>query len=382
MNVLILTPDRVGSTLLQRLITVYMTAHEYDKPVINLHELTNGLMKYYSPTFNQEVLGKPNDGKLWGYHQSLPEITELLHSVDHYKTSRLAQYHIINRADTIADQIPFYKYLNDNFFIISARRDNLFEHAISWCIYNESKKLNVYSHQEKIDIFSNIYKNKITIDTSILINYIFKYKDYIEWVDRHFTVNSYFKYDKDLSQIEDYILNLSIFNNQSKKKTWKDIFEIEFNDWNRCHYLLGDISGIGKQLPNSQKKLQLEFNSAQSNTQLQLQSLPLQEIAQSLTVADQKFLLDVGTDYTKTTKAIQELVDHKVLVTSVPIKLQTMLEKKLLVKNFEECVEAYNRVMTDPVSLIKGMSQPYSDKDLDEIVTNEIGQWHALPKLN
>lgn len=63
MNVLILTPDRVGSTLLQRLITIYMAAHDYDKPVINLHELSNGLMKYYSPTFNQEVLGKPNDNK-------------------------------------------------------------------------------------------------------------------------------------------------------------------------------------------------------------------------------------------------------------------------------------------------------------------------------
>lgn len=76
MNVLILTPDRVGSTLLQRLITIYMTAHEYNKPVINLHELTNGLMKYYSPTFNQRVLGKPNDGKPWGYYQSLNEINQ------------------------------------------------------------------------------------------------------------------------------------------------------------------------------------------------------------------------------------------------------------------------------------------------------------------
>ena len=89
MNVLILTPDRVGSTLLQRLITVYMVAHDFDQPVINLHELTNGLMKYYSPTFNQEVLGKPNDGKPWGYYQSLSEITDLLHSVEHYKNFKI-----------------------------------------------------------------------------------------------------------------------------------------------------------------------------------------------------------------------------------------------------------------------------------------------------
>ena len=70
MNVLILTPDRVGSTLLQRLITVYMNMHEFDRPVINLHELTNGLMKYYNPVFNCEVLGKP-DNRPWGYYQKL-----------------------------------------------------------------------------------------------------------------------------------------------------------------------------------------------------------------------------------------------------------------------------------------------------------------------
>ena len=92
---------------------------------------------------------------------------------------------------------------------------------------------------------------------------------------------------------------MSIFNNQPKKKTWKEIFEIEFNDWNRCHYLISDISGIGKQLPNSQEKLQLTFDSAQDNSPMQLQSLSQAEIAQSLTVADQKFLIDSGPAYVK-----------------------------------------------------------------------------------
>ena len=47
MNVLILTPDRVGSTLLQRLITIYATINENHNPLtINLHELTNGLVTY------------------------------------------------------------------------------------------------------------------------------------------------------------------------------------------------------------------------------------------------------------------------------------------------------------------------------------------------
>jgi hypothetical protein len=82
MNVLILTPDRVGSTLLQRLITVYMNAHEYDKPVINLHELTNGIDLYYSDVYNREVLGKPRNGKEWGYYQSLEEVVNNLSTLN------------------------------------------------------------------------------------------------------------------------------------------------------------------------------------------------------------------------------------------------------------------------------------------------------------
>ena len=109
MNVLILTPDAVGSTLLQRMLTIYMQFHAFGRPVINLHELTNGLARYYSPEFNQELVSKHTVEK-WGYHQSLEQVVEMLSSVDHYKTSRLAHYHLVRRGDSIAEQIPFYNY--------------------------------------------------------------------------------------------------------------------------------------------------------------------------------------------------------------------------------------------------------------------------------
>jgi len=74
---LILTPDAVGSTLLQRMLTIYMQFHKFDRPTINLHELTNGLAKYYSPEFNQELVGKKTLAS-WGYHQTLQQVVELL----------------------------------------------------------------------------------------------------------------------------------------------------------------------------------------------------------------------------------------------------------------------------------------------------------------
>ena len=94
MNILILTPDAVGSTLLQRLITIYMQFYEFDRPVINLHELTNGLEKYYSNDFSQEIVSK-RQVSAWGYYQTLEDVVNLLSSVDHYKVSRLAHYHLV-----------------------------------------------------------------------------------------------------------------------------------------------------------------------------------------------------------------------------------------------------------------------------------------------
>jgi hypothetical protein len=350
-----------------------MVSHVYDKPVINLHELTNGLMKYYSDIFNQEVLGKSNDPKSRGYYQSLNEITDLLYNADHYKTSRLAHYHIKNRQDTMADQVPFYNYLNDNFFIISAQRDNLFEHALSWGIFSQSKKLNVYSHQEKFNIFQNIYRNRISIDSQLLIKYLNQYVEYLSWVDNHFTVSSYFKYDQDLARIEDYILNLNIFSSQPEKKNWKDIFDIEFNDWNRCHYLTSDLSGISGQLTDHP---QLTFDNKSSNQNFQLQSIDKKNMSSSLNIADQQFLSKNGIKYIKSHRAIAELVDHKILTSPVPIKLQTMLEKKLLIKNFDECVKVYNE-WVDKTNI----GIPYSMEDIDATAQKEIQQWHAVPLI-
>jgi hypothetical protein len=365
MNVLILTPDRVGSTLLQRLITVYMNMHEFDQPVINLHELTNGLINYYSSKFNTEVLGKPNAGN-WGYFQSLEEITKMLSSVKHYKTTRLAHYHIIARKDSRADQTRFYQYLNDNFFIISARRRNLLEHALSWMIYTHSKKLNVYSHTEKIQTFAGIYRNRIKVDYEGLIRYLNAYKLYLDWVQDNFAVSSYFNYERDLPNIEKYILDLPIFNSQPRL-SWKEIFGIEFDHWNRCHYLYSDISGLGKQLEGN-KTLQIGWERNQ-----QLQPTASQSVIEHLNTNDQQFLLDNQHNYSKVTTAVQGLVDDKILVTPVPIKLQTFLEKRLLIENFGECVKWFNdwHVKT-------GLGEPYTDETLSIAMSREIRQWHRL----
>ena len=418
MNVLILTPDAVGSTLLQRLITIYMQFCHYDKPVINLHELTNGLVKYHNTTFDQEVLGKKS-GK-WGYYQSLEQIVELLSSVDHYKTSRLAHYHLQNRQDPVADQIPFYQYLNENFYIISCRRHNIFEQALSWCLSKVTKKLNVYSDTEKIDSFFELYRDGIELDPNSLIQTLNAYREYVTWCNNHFNVSSYFYYEEHLPRIEQYILNLPIFSNQTQKLTWQDNFGIEFDQWNLCHYINSDLGTLA--LDHPEKFAQLADNTKikkitlgdqafltgyrqvadptwptistideyknlpahirnevegqhglvfSNSTDLVNQATLPQPLRELLPVNHQTFLNQYQPSYNTALADINQMVKNGLMISAPPIKKQTLAEKKHIINNYQHLLTVYNQwIEHNP-----DMGKPLDNATLDQFAHLEKTQW-------
>ena len=397
MNVLILTPDRVGSTLLQRLITIYMLRRDFGRPVINLHELTNGIIKYYNPTLNQEVLGKDQTLDI-GYLQSLPEILDLLKSVDHYKTSRLAHYHLVRRNDNLSDQLSFYEYLNRNFYIISCRRQNLLEHALSWGISSFSKRLNVYTTAEKIDCFQDVYKNGIHIEHTSFIKYLNDYVKYINWSDTYFNVQSYFDYDTHMSEIEKYILNLD-FMNGHENNTWQDMFGQSFSNWNACHrmlpnLLLHDRSTVAgtKTIPVNRNEISMEsYNllrgedwpeswrdpgtavmphiQEEIHTRFDVKSVPV-------TDSEYNFLSSNLSVYQETSMQIENLTKLGFLVTGVPVKLQTLHEKRQVVKNFDQTVEWYNAWVEKT-----GQGEPYTDTQINQGIQTENSHWDSVLKL-
>jgi hypothetical protein len=315
-----------------------MQFHEYDRPVINLHELTNGLSKYYSSDFNREILGKKHTQ--WGYHQTLAEITELLSGTDHYKTSRLAQYHIRARQDSIEQQVPFYRYLDDNFFVISCRRRNLFEHALSWCINSVTKKLNVYSPQEKIDSFIGLYKDGIEIGPEQLRGRLENYKSYIAWSEDNFSVGSYFYYEDHLPQIEKYILNLPIFAGQSNRVTWEKTFGIDFADWNRCHFYTSDVGALAMDRP--QELLQLASSSTLQAQQTDSAGVPMALYNSTVPQAQVNFMNEKRQGYVNAAQSIQDMVRLGILVSIVPIKKQTLAQKMHMIRNIDQCIDVYN----------------------------------------
>jgi hypothetical protein len=386
-NVLVLTPDAVGSTLLQRLLTIYMQFHEFDRPVINLHELTNGLEKYYSPEFGREIVSK-RKVKSWEYYQSLQEIVEILASVDHYKTSRLAQYHIKNRNDPIEQQIPFYRYLDDNFFIIACRRHNVFEHGLSMALNKVTKKLNVYDHNEKIETFRRIYQDKVQIDLEVFVDSLDSYKNYVDWSGRYFNVGSYFYYDEQIGDIERYILALPVFHGQTQKITWQDKFDLSLNDWNRCHHIPSNLGAISFDRINSleidsdtiseyQQTAPLEWPPVVSrddfsNLPMEMRVPFLIKQANRNDIDTKIFFQHNQAGYQNAQQAIKRMQELDIIVSPPPIKKQTLREKSMIVENFDQCMATYNQWVDDN----PGVATAITRDQIDQQILKEQDFWN------
>jgi len=399
MNVLILTPDAVGSTLLQRMLTIYMQFHNFGRPVINLHELTNGLARYYSPEFNQELVSK-HALKKWGYHQSLEQVVEVLSSVDHYKTSRLAHYHIVQRGDSQAQQIPFYNYLNENFFIIACRRENVFEHAVSMTLNTVTKKLNVYNVYEKVDTFYDMYKSGVVLDAAVFERKLDAYKKYVIWSEQHFDIGAYFNYEKDVPRLEQYILNLPVFAAQNNLVTWDQNFGISFNDWNQVHYIRSDPAALTCMPSQTSEKLLLtiadpvteyqqhsRFEMPAVNSAADLAALPpdVAETWASDTVSRiglvpflnrdyQLRLKKYQAGYEKAQATIEQMKQLGIIFTGPPIKKQTLGDKHRIIKNFDELIQVYNQWH----EINPEFGQAMSSEIMQSQISQEYDFWHSI----
>ena len=364
MNILILTPDRVGSTLLQRVLTVYMNRITHDKvvqPTVNLHELTNGIENYYSDVFQKDVAGIPEKV---GYHQTLPEVVDVLKNTTHSITSRLAHYHLVKRNDSMPDQTDFYRYLDANFYIVSCRRNSVFEHALSWGIHSHSKSGNVYSHADKISVFSDLYKNQISIPKNALLKHLNAYKRYIEWADTQFNINEFFVYEESMPQIDSFVRNLNCFNNIAVDD-WNKMFGMTWNDWNRCHRLLSDVSSV-------------PGNKLLEDTLSGIKELPaISDIVSHLPATEQQFLEVHGNKYIKASSDINALVKDRIIISGVPIKLQTLVEKNIIIKNFNECAIIYNEWADE-----NGFPIIKDNQEIVDQAYNELKNWYTeIPSI-
>ena len=243
MNILLITPDAVGGTLLSRMLSVYLQINPQDKPTIDAGHLELGVKVYKNEHLGiDRCLGIDDDSP--HHNQPLNEVQDMLEQCDqHYTIAKLPWYNLALRQDTAEQTQEFYKYINDNFFIISCRRENLFEHSVSWALNKVTGRLNEFKFSEKINNWAYLQQNKITLDPLTVTQSLNDYKKFINWCDTEFELGSIYTYEKDMPNIDNYILSLPMFD-QNNAKTWQDKFGQTFEEFNQHQYHATNINKI------------------------------------------------------------------------------------------------------------------------------------------
>lgn len=287
MNILILTPDGVGSTILQRLLT--MTLHLESVKVINTHELTNGLI------LKNGVVSK---GVGLKYSQTLSDISKLLNvsNKDTRIISRLAKYHMDARLDNLQYQKVFFNFLNTFFKKkIMCIRNNVFEYALSWGIRERSGILNIYDRKDKKTVMS-----VSTVNEDYFLKKCNEYVNYIYWAQDNFP-------DAEQISYEDIITNSdSII---EKITGYKDTFNKKF----------------GAKL-NLILKMEYEY----------LNSLTFKDYKRFSYTNEEKKALALY-------KIAANDLCKKNIIIGHPIKNTTLADKRKLIKNFDRCLDKFHK---------------------------------------
>lgn len=284
MNYLILTPDGVGSTILQRLVT--MALYLEKQPVMNTHELTNGL------TLKDGVATKDFTLK---YTQSLNEISNIVKTSNKQTTlvSRLAKYHIDARDDNIKDQTKFFSFLNQYYNKkIMCVRENLFEYAMSWSIRNESGVLNVYDRKDRKKVLQVSRVNE-----DYFLQKCKEYVNYQSWVETYFPNVEIISYESMLINTDSVIGKLIGF-----KNTFKNAFGISLTSIIKNEYNF--------------------FNSLVNEDNLEVLS---------------KDKLKALIKYKQT----NIILTDKGIMLGAPIKNTTLKDKMNQIKNFKQCLNKF-----------------------------------------
>lgn len=309
-NYLVLTPDGVGSTYLQRSLTVYLNFAGLD--YTNTHELTNGL------ELVDGVLRKNFD---YGYSQTMGNIVELLNENQANLVSRIAQYHIVQRKDSTSECDRFYKTCNHIFdTIIMCERDP-FEYALSWGIRNITDKLNTYSIDEQIETHHT--GKMYNVDLNFFRSKLQQYGNYIYWAKDNFNINKTVAYN---NLINNHTNTLQYITDMSYDIT--EDYNINFTEYSNVLY----------------------------NT------------AKFLSTRDERFLVDChkGLSTVKLYIAIKKLVDKQKIISTIPLKMNTLSDKKSKTSNFTEVVSSYNEWASKNNQFL-----PVTDEQIEQSIEKE-----------
>jgi len=243
---------------------------------------------------------------------------------------------------------------------------------VSWGINAVTKKLNVYTSQEKIDSFFDLYTYGVEVSVEQMRHRLDSYRDYITWCDTNFSVGSYFYYEDHMPEIEKYILNLPIFAAQQHRVSWKSKFGTEFSQWNQCHFYASDVGAVALARPDELQRISLNTEH-QAEWGVEDGLVPVELFNSALPVPHKKFMHAMARPYAAAAQAIDKMVKLKILVGPVPIKKQTLAQKLAMIRNVDQCIKVYNSWVTDN----PGLAEPVSRDTLEDRIHTENIIWDS-----
>ena len=281
---LILATFNSGSTYIQRSLTFWI--HELiDDRIRNPHELLNGIVQHDGYLVKQWMDVNA---------QSVDELMDILSSNQHPIVLRLAYDHCLLRHDQ-QDLERLYQFLNDRFDTYYSRRDNLFDYGMCYSIRKQTNRApdkqlnNVYSAEERNILYSD--ELTFTVVADDVVAQAKKYLDYIAWVDRHFKNAVAISYEETEQDIDSVLQRITGTSQSIKHK-----YGISISDYTLVQY------------QRSKKIIDAEHHLADRLQQ-----------------------------------RLSDLCDKMVMIDAIPIKSTTMIDKMHKVKNFDECVDTFNR---------------------------------------
>ena len=291
-NYLILTPDGVGSTYLQRVLTVYL--HSANLDYWNTHELLNGLGLYKGNLYKDFSLQ---------YSQTIPEICKLLESTNNSLVSRIAQYHINGRLkNNKEDYQQLYDTCNKKFQKIFYCIRDPFEYALSWSIRERTDTLNVYSIHERNNVHGIDTKHNIKLN--FFKRKLEQYSDYEYWAEDNFNVTSNVSYNDIHKNVDAIMKELT-----GMKHDVSDRFNVSLQDYSTIRYM------VSKYIQTKNTDWIPEKNKCKGTLKLH------------------EFIRQVAHKYNK-------------IPTNIPVKMNTLQDKQDRIINFDDAVETYNKWTT------------------------------------
>lgn len=288
-NYLVLTADGLGSTYLQRALFCYLNAAGFKYDMVG----------YLSTGISLED-NRVRKSTIIGYQQDEDTMCNIITQGNNNIVAREAMYHINTKKIHFSknkDWSQYYNVCNKKFNKIVVCERDPFEYALNWAIRDGNGYTNVFSISERAYAYPE--GNKFEVQPYYFLYKLAEYDKFLYWANDNFRVDHKINY-KDMQMNSESILQTIT----GLDYTFVTDFGITIDDYNKVTY------NTSKYIQNPDEKYRVPKEKGYGVYKLQ--------------------------------QFEKSLIEKGFTIDNIPVKMNTLEDKRNKVTNFEEVVSLYN----------------------------------------